>query len=1358
MIWFFICSICFGISQVVSDCVMYDEMYLDIRAPIPYSGVAKPINDNETISKLKRVCPHLFIESNVENEFCCNSRQIESLRSNLAMLSGIIGRCPACFTNLQQLLCHITCSKDQSLFMKVNEIKTIDFSKYDADIDTTNLPSRYIYNFTVEFSSEYGNNLFDSCKDVSYPMNNQPAMEMLCGLKYGCNANKLFKFMGTKGSTDFVTNFVMIDRNDTYFPSNGIRSWHCWQSPYNGIEVLNPCSCSDCQAVCDMEDSIDGVVHRGKGAPFSEHLNTKKVAGMDLAHFTVLVAFLIFLLLFFLAELWHNDESITEEMLTDEEIQKLSFENHINNSDVEFRIASGKISKRYPFANFNTMVNKLGFQLQQTISIFMARMGRLCALYPYFIISLSIAIIASLSCGIIFYDVTTDPIELWSSPHSKHRQAKDVFDTNFGPFYRITQIILKPNFKSTDNIPAVFSKEMIEFTLNLTAQLSTLSFDHIVNESYISQVNLSQICLKPMEPENSNCLIHSISEYFQTDLRNFWIQSPGLSNDQPLQPRQYNHLSHIKECINSPMNMRVMHSNLSCMSSSGMPIEPYMILGGFDSFDVKDPTEMNQMYLRTSKTLVITLIGKNGLKNDSLLPLAMSWEKGVIEWLDDFSKSQNICQITYRAERSIEDEIERESHSDILTISLSYTIMFLYISIALSFAGQNTGNSNMSTTGFVGRLRTFLIKLKLTMAMVGVLSAILSVIASVGFFSYLHFPTSLIVFEVVPFLVLAVGVDNIFLLTKSLQNVQNCDNLSIHTKTIPNQLADALSHTGPSILLTGSAECIAFLMGTMTTVPAVKMFSFYASMALFIDIVLQLTAFVSLMSLDCKRQQSNRMDLLCCIKMSKSKNEDTSLVLNHTNDHRFIKYYSRFLLKRKIRPFVILIFSTWVFSSIMIITKLPIGLDPKLTVPQNSYVLKFMDDMQAYLRVGPPVYFILKSKNKLNVKSNVFRRAICGRSGCDSDSLINQISWAAHRSNLSRIAYSPSSWLDDYEQWTHHQSECCFLNKTNDEFCSASYSQFRNECYSCPNAPFDRYLRNFLKDNPGKHCPLSGRAAYKNAIVFNNRNEVTSSYFMTYHTLLVTSQDFIAALKSAEWLAANITLSLHNKGFTDAHVIPYSVFYVFYEQYLDIWNTILINVSFSVLAIFLVSFILLGFDLTSSVIIVTSIAMITVNIGGLMYLWDIELNAISLVNVVMSLGISVEFCAHLVREFSLINYGTRRQRARIALANVGEAVFSGITLTKIGGIIVLAFSHSQLFQVFYFRMYLCIIFCGALHGLVFLPVLLSYAGGPIRWTFKDNVVKSSSNSNNVDKVSSIDSTNESLLQNQYENPNDKHEE
>ena len=57
---------------------------------------------------------------------------------------------------------------------------------------------------------------------------------------------------------------------------------------------------------------------------------------------------------------------------------------------------------------------------------------------------------------------------------------------------------------------------------------------------------------------------------------------------------------------------------------------------------------------------------------------------------------------------------------------------------------------------------------KFSLGLGGVLIVLVSVTSSIGLNSYMGFPLTLIVLEVVPFLVLAVGTDNIFILINAL--------------------------------------------------------------------------------------------------------------------------------------------------------------------------------------------------------------------------------------------------------------------------------------------------------------------------------------------------------------------------------------------------------------------------------------------------------------------------------------------------------------------------------------------------------------------------------------------------------------
>ena len=52
------------------------------------------------------------------------------------------------------------------------------------------------------------------------------------------------------------------------------------------------------------------------------------------------------------------------------------------------------------------------------------------------------------------------------------------------------------------------------------------------------------------------------------------------------------------------------------------------------------------------------------------------------EWLSQENNTENM-DVAFNSERSIEDELDRETYGDIMTIAVSYIFMFIYITFSL---------------------------------------------------------------------------------------------------------------------------------------------------------------------------------------------------------------------------------------------------------------------------------------------------------------------------------------------------------------------------------------------------------------------------------------------------------------------------------------------------------------------------------------------------------------------------------------------------------------------------------------------------------------------------------------------------
>lgn len=236
-----------------------------------------------------------------------------------------------------------------------------------------------------------------------------------------------------------------------------------------------------------------------------------------------------------------------------------------------------------------------------------------------------------------------------------------------------------------------------------------------------------------------------------------------------------------------------------------------------------------------------------------------------------------------------------------------------------------------------------------------VVTVLLAIIASFGLMFLIGVPfTSLT--PLLPFIIFGVGLDDAFIISGAFARTD-------HTKNPVERIDETMQDIGGTILLTSLTSSLAFALGAVSTIPAVRYLVMYAFPTIMIDFVFQITFFVAIIVLDQRRIEDNRRDCCFCCRAKDVSDASTQDLQGKSEKHfadRLMTGYANVLLKPAVKWAVIVVFAGMLGFFSWRTSKLTQYFDFTDVIPSDSYIQPWWDayqDLYEANGVRAQVYF-----------------------------------------------------------------------------------------------------------------------------------------------------------------------------------------------------------------------------------------------------------------------------------------------------------------------------------------------------------------------------------------------------------------
>jgi len=600
--------------------------------------------------------------------------------------------------------------------------------------------------------------------------------------------------------------------------------------------------------------------------------------------------------------------------------------------------------------------------------------------------------------------------------------------------------------------------------------------------------------------------------------------------------------------------------------------------------------------------------------------------------------------------RSFSDEFGEAIKNDLMLLGVAFFLVIIYLFVNL---GKRDVVHSMFAMSFV------------CVICVGLSFAGCSGLG--GFFGVKTNPLN----NNIPFLLLGLGVDDAFVLTSELVRHYTA-NSELDTPTL---IAMTAKTGGASVLITSLTDALAFLVGSSTQLPALSAFCFYAGLGVVLCFHLQIFLFLPILALNLRRAKENRLDCLCCkqSRMPHAVKEPQGccccLCAPKCNPadglvQRGMGRAGNMVVKTT--PGKITTLAMWAgVLAVGIAGASQIKKDFNLEwfFPAGSYVNDFIELNDKYFSRGTDfkVY-----TNKLDIFKH-------------QDAMNELVSYMKVQDFI--MGSSVSSWWENYRTDPTQQ-----LPSARSEFFEDIWAWCQNSDHRGDILWKDPKCNNNSLE-PSACDPTKG-IAHSRVSATLNRMENGDDRFEAINKMRIDLKDMFS-------------------DDTGTLVFPFGEDFLFWEENGTIAFELTRNLVIAAGIIFAIICLLIPRPRIACIVAI-GICLSIVELIGFMHWWGVTINGTSTIYVLICMGLSVDYSAHIAHAFKE-SCGSMQDRAIDAMTRIGPSVFHALFSTILA-VLALSSSKSYVFQVFFKVLFLVTVIAG-FKGLWLLPVVLSLVGG-----------------------------------------------